>query len=847
MPDFEQTSGRSGRSGRPAEAAATATLGPTGVLTGWSEGARRLLGYPAAEVVGRAAVCLLAARNPPAVAALSLIDTHEWSGSAALRHRDGHPLDVVLRASPLLGADGTTRGFVVTAAPDVRAAPAGRTGQDAAQGAAPESAARESRARATAERSFAQSSIAMSTYTTASGAWRLNTFASGEDRPRPPDGNQPPGSPYPELLTGGQADRGFLWHVRRVAEEGRPLRYEHRTPDPFPFRRSAWIVEMWPVRDPDTGQVCGVGTAAFDGSEEYRARQRLALLNEAGRSIGTTLDVTRTAQELADLAAPRLADFVSVDLLDSVMRGEEPLAGPVPATVLLRRIAHGSGSAGVPEAAVGVGEVDVYPRYAPPARALASGRPVLSGDADPDFTRWVTADELRHSSVTTFGFHSLMAVPLRARGTTLGVAVFARARSTPLPFAHDDLVLAEELAGRAAVGMDNARRYTRERTNALALQRSLLPREIPAQAAVEVAYRYLPARSGLGVGGDWFDVVSLSGTRVALVVGDVVGHGIHASATMGRLRTAVRTLADVDLPPDELLTHLDDLVAHFDSDRDDGGYAAAAGADGRDGVPGEIGATCLYAVYDPISRICTLASAGHTPPALVLPDGRVSLVRLSPGPLLGVGGLPFESTELKLPEGSLLVVHTDGLVAARDHDVGRGQDRLCAVLAEPWPTLEAACDGILRTMLPDSPADDVALVLARTRALPADQVADWALPSDPAIVADARAQAVRQLDDWGLEEVAPVTELVVSELVTNAIRYGDLPIGLRLIRDETLICEVSDASSTAPHMRRARVGDEGGRGLHLVAQLTQGWGARQTPTGKTIWAEQALPADRRAA
>ncbi|MET7697166.1 SpoIIE family protein phosphatase [Streptomyces sp. NPDC005485] len=790
--------------------AVTATVGPGGIVTGWSEGARRLLGYRAAEVVGHAAAELLATRESSETAGLALIDSQEWSGTAALLHRDGHRVDVTLHAHPSLDGDGKPQGFVVTATSDTA-------------GSGPD--------RKMMEWAFAQASIALSTYATGSRAWQLNAVASGSEPARK---GAPRTSPYPDLLDGGHTDEGFLRRVRRVAEEARPMRYEHLTPAPPDARGHAWIIEMWPVRDPSTGQVCGVGTATFDSSEQHRARQRLALLNEAGTRIGTTLNVTRTAQELADLAVPRLADFVSVDLLDSVTRGEEPVPGPVDATVMLRRVAHQSRAAGVPEASVGLGKIDAYPAFSPPARCLATGRPVLSGTDDPDFGRWVALDEARSSSVRTHGFHSLMAVPLQARGITLGVAVFTRS-TTSAPFAQDDLILAEELAGRAAVGVDNARRYTRERTNALTLQRSLLPRELPEQTAVEVAYRYLPAGSGAGVGGDWFDVVPLSGTRVALVVGDVVGHGIQACATMGRLRTAVRTLADVDLPPDELLTHLDDLVTHLSSDKDD------AAPNEPYAVTGEIGATCLYAVYDPVARVCTLASAGHVPPVLVLPDGTVSVVRLNPGPLLGVGGLPFEATELELPEGSLLAFCTDGLIEARDHDIGLGLDRLCAVLASPVPSLEVTCDAVLESLLPESPDDDVALLLARTRALHTDQVAAWALPSDPAIVADARAQAARQLAVWGLEEAAFVTELVVSELVTNAIRYGSVPIGLRLIRDRTLICEVSDASSTAPHLRRARTYDEGGRGLHMVARLTQGWGTRQTSRGKTIWAEQLLP------
>nr|WP_189785533.1 SpoIIE family protein phosphatase [Streptomyces capitiformicae] len=783
--------------------AATATISPEGVVMGWSEGARRLLGHRAAEVVGRPAADLLVPVERAGPAGSSLIDLRdspEWSGTTALRHRDGHGVEVALRAYPSLDGEGGVQGYVVTATTTAASA------DSRSSAVAP----------ALVEWSHAQSPLAMSLFTWGPQGWRLDEATWGE----PPE---------------EAAEESFLRLVRQVADEGRPMRYERTAPGPFSSRQQAWFTEMWPVRDPDTGQVCGVGTATFDSSEEHWARQRLALLNEAGARIGTTLNVSRTAQELADVAVPRLADFVSVDLLDSVLQGEEPAPGPLDSAVRLRRVAHQSTYEGVPEAAVALGALDAYPPFSPPARALATGKPLLSGLDDPDYLRWVEADGIRIERVRRFGFHSAMATPLRARGITLGVVFLAR-REGSKPFARDDLVLAEELAGRAAVGMDNARRYTRERTNALTLQRSLLPRDLPKQAAVEVAYRYLPAGAGAGVGGDWFDVVPLSGTRVALVVGDVVGHGLHASATMGRLRTAVRTLADVDLPPDELLTHLDDLVTHLTWNNETFPNQL------KMPYTGEIGSTCLYAVYDPVSRVCTIASAGHPPPAVLYPDGTVSMVRLSPGPLLGVGGLPFEATEVELPEGSLLAFYTDGLIEARNHDIGIGMERLCEALASPVPSLEGTCDTVLKALLPQSPADDVALLLARTRALHTDQVAAWSLPSDPAIVADARAQASRQLAVWGLEEAAYVTELVVSELVTNAIRYGAVPIGLRLIRDRTLICEVSDASSTAPHLRRARAYDEGGRGLHMVAQLTQGWGTRQTATGKTIWTEQPLPA-----
>jgi serine phosphatase RsbU (regulator of sigma subunit) len=541
--------------------------------------------------------------------------------------------------------------------------------------------------------------------------------------------------------------------------------------------------------------------------------------------------VVRTARELAELVVPRLADFASVDLLESVLRGEEPEMGPVDGGVELRRAAHHSATPGVPEAAIGLGSADLYPPFSPPARALLGGEPVLARTGDHDLDTWFARHDARSAKLRETTEHelSLMAVPLVARGTTLGVAVFVRSLTPEHPdaFDQDDMILAEELCSRAAVCVDNARRYTRERSTALALQRSLLPRAVAGQAAVHFASRYLPALSQAGVGGDWFDVIPLSGTRVALVVGDVVGHGIHASVTMGRLRTAVWALADVDLPPDELLTHLDDLVEHLAAGDDSGG--------------GEIGATCLYAVYDPVARTCSIASAGHVPPVVVRPDGRVDVIDVVAGPMLGVGGLPFESTELDLPEGSVLALYTDGLVEARDRDVDTGTAALRASLSGPLGSLERACDTVLRDLLPDTPADDVALLLARTRALDAEQVAVWSFADDPSLVADARKLATDQLVRWGLEDAVFVTELVVSELVTNAMRYGGAPIELRLIRDRTLICEVSDASSTSPHLRRARTFDEGGRGLLLVAQLTDRWGSRPSGAGKTIWAEQALP------
>ncbi|MEE1782180.1 SpoIIE family protein phosphatase [Streptomyces sp. SP17BM10] len=562
------------------------------------------------------------------------------------------------------------------------------------------------------------------------------------------------------------------------------------------------------------------------------ARERLRLLYDAGARIGTTLDVPGTAQELADVAVPRLADFVAVDLLEGVADGEEPAAGAV-ADGVLRRAAHRSVPAGVAEASVRPGGIDVFPPDSPPLRSLATGRSELHRTQDRAITAWLAADPPRAAGSRAYGFHSWIHVPVTARGTTLGVVQFVRFRN-PEPFRPEDLALAEELVARAAVALDNARRFARERGTALALRRSLLPQRLPEHSAAAAAYRYLPADPRLGVGGDWFDVIPLSGARVALVVGDVIGHGLRASATMGQLRSAVRTLADVDLAPDELLTRLDDLVIRLASDT-----AAAPDAQST----GEVTATCLYAVYDPVSGRCSLATAGHPAPVVASPGRDPVVLRMPAGPPLGLGGLPFEAVETELPQESLLALYTDGLVATRHRSMDAGLHALRSALAALDESLEARCERIVRALPPGRPADDATLLLSRVRRLDPERVATWAVPADFAAVAAVRADAVRRLTAWGLADCAFVTELVVSELVTNAIRYGSEPIRLRLIHDRSLICEVSDAGSTAPHLRRARTFDEGGRGLLLVAQLTQRWGTRRSGNGKTIWCEQDLGED----
>ncbi|WP_435798867.1 SpoIIE family protein phosphatase [Streptomyces avermitilis] len=564
--------------------------------------------------------------------------------------------------------------------------------------------------------------------------------------------------------------------------------------------------------------------ATVSGRAEV-ARERLKLLYEAGVRIGTTLDVRRTAQELADVAVPQFADVVTVDLLDSVLQGWEPTAE---GWRRLRRAAIGGEQEMMP--LYPLDEVITFSPDTPQMLALHQGQGVLEADLR-QARGWREQDPDRARTALERGVHSLVSVPLRARSVSLGVANFYRTEDSPA-FEPEDLSFAEELAARAAVAIDNARRFTREHAMAVTLQRSLLPRGQPEQDALEVAWRYLPAEAG--VGGDWFDVIPLPGGRVALVMGDVVGHGLHAAATMGRLRTAVHNFSTLDLPVDEVLGNLDDLVIRMDNEETADDAEALEGA-------GVTGATCLYAIYEPVTGTCTVARAGHPDPIVVRPDGTVTCPDVPASAPLGLESHPFETAELHLPEGSQLVLYTDGLVGDRTRDLDVGLDALRLALEGAGErTPEETCQAVIEALKPTHPSDDIALLVARTRLFPPSRVAEWDVPPDPAVVPSVRARCREKLREWGLEESEFTTELILSELVTNAIRYGAPPVTVRLLYGRCLICEVSDASSTSPRLRRAATTDEGGRGLFLVAQFAQRWGTRYTPRGKVIWAEQIL-------
>jgi serine phosphatase RsbU (regulator of sigma subunit)/PAS domain-containing protein len=415
-------------------------------------------------------------------------------------------------------------------------------------------------------------------------------------------------------------------------------------------------------------------------------------------------------------------------------------------------------------------------------------------------------------------------LPLVASGRAVGCCALSYDR--PHAFTNEERTLLTALSGLVAQAVERARLYDAEHHRAQELQRALLPRTLPSPPAVTAAALYLPAGEGMEVGGDWYDVIPLSADRVALVIGDVMGHGLAEAATMGRLRTAVHTLADLELPPDEMFLHLNDLVS---------------------GLGDDFYATCLYAVYDPTNRLCSITTAGHPPPAVLHPDGTAHFPDLPLNPPLGAAAPPFDTAVIELPEDSLLVLYTDGLVESPVCDMDQGMSHLAQHLGTAHRTgtadPESLCESLIAALLPDQQRtlDDTALLVARIHASAPEDIACWQLPADPKAAGQARRHIRDRLDAWDLEELEMPTELIVSELGGTVVRHAKGPVTLRLLRSRTLICELSDGSSTMPRIRRAADTDEGGRGLQLIAALTDRWGARYTPSGKCIWTEQLLP------
>ncbi|MFJ7177283.1 SpoIIE family protein phosphatase [Streptomyces massasporeus] len=657
-----------------------------------------------------------------------------------------------------------------------------------------------------------------------------------------------------DYLQRGEAER-VAATLRRVLETGSSITDMHVTGFvPGSDERRHWSVNLYRVHS-GSGRPIGIAWLGIDitarraaAREAAAARRNLALLNEAGARIGNSLDLETTARQLLDVVVPGFCDLATVDLYQGLLAGDETPPGLADGSAELRRVAFASAVSDAPFAGTGVpvavGAVHHYPFNSPCADALRTARPQTVPGEDGGLVQ------------------STLAVPMVAHDTVVGLVQFARTKGSE-PFGERDRDLAVELAARAAVCIDNARLYRREHERALILQRSLLPPGDPEASGLDIACRYLPGSVNTGrpseVGGDWFDVIELPGHRTALVVGDVMGRGLRAAVAMGELRTAVRTLAQLDLEPAEVLSQLDEIARGLGAP---GGVqqATRAARRPREADLSEVYlATCVYAVYDSVTRRCTFANAGHLPPVLVEPGEPALMLDVPPGMPLGVGGEPFEEVEVELPEGALLALYTDGLVESRDHPLDEGLHAFVSALSDPaHPSpghppsttalradssqyLEDVCDHVLNTLDTRHGEDDIALLMARVQGLPTESVGDWTLPREPRSVGRAREYARAQLLAWDMEPLVDTTELLVSELVTNALRYGEGEIRLRLLLDRTLVCEVWDSGLVQPRRRRARDTDEGGRGLQLVGLLSAAWGSRRTPRGKTVWFELPLP------
>ncbi|MFD5769005.1 SpoIIE family protein phosphatase [Streptomyces sp. NPDC127049] len=559
-----------------------------------------------------------------------------------------------------------------------------------------------------------------------------------------------------------------------------------------------------------------------------REGDRLRFVGAATRRIARGLDLDEIVLGLCRATVPAFSDEILVYLRDPLPVGDErPVA---PFVLRLRRTdrlrltpdVEGDELVLVPDPdPTPAAELCEVRSGSALAEVLRGVRPVFGDSAA---ARTALGELLGSDHPLPKGLRAILA-PLRGRRRVIGAAVLLRRAEQPA-FEPDDLLVAAQLATHTALGIDKAVLYGREAYIADELQRTMLPDSLPQPTGVKLASRYLPAAETARVGGDWYDAIPLPGSRVALVVGDVMGHSMTSAAIMGQLRTTAQTLAGLDLPPQEVLHHLDEQAQRLGQDRM---------------------ATCMYAVYDPVSHRITVANAGHPPPILLHLDGRAEVLRVPAGAPIGGGGVDFEAVELDAPAGATLLLYTDGLVESRLRDVWTGIEQLRERLAaaaqltgpDHAPPLEALCDDVLDMLGPGDRDDDIALLAARFDGIAPSDVAYWFLEPEDAAPGRARRLARRALARWDLEELTDSVELLISEVVTNAVRYAERPVTLRLLKTDVLRCEVGDDSPQLPRQRRARETDEGGRGLFLVNRLARRWGATRLSGGKVVWFELA--------
>ncbi|MFI7294750.1 SpoIIE family protein phosphatase [Streptomyces sp. NPDC050121] len=659
---------------------ASVVLDAEGRIALWSPQAEELFGYSAQEALGRYAARVMVNEQHVDLVVKLFADVmatgRSWAGAFPIRRKDGTTRLVEFRNMRLMDDRGDVYALGLAA---------DRT-----------TVRRLERDVALSKRMVEQSPNGLAVLDT---DLRYVSVNSAMERLNGVPAEEHLGRTVPEVLPRGDAEL-LESAARQVLRTGKPLvdRFTVGRTPADPDEDHAWSVSLYRLEDA-RGTVLGVAASVVDVTDRHRAaveaesaRRRLALIADASARIGTTLDLERTARELADVAVPELADVAAVELLDAVVAGRRTSLGPAEDAVIRALAVRVYNAPDALQASDPPGQVARYGPQRLITECVRTGRPVMVAQVkDEDLTRIARSPESAEL-LARAGVHSYLAVPLIARGEVLGALDLKRIHH-PLPFGRDDLLLARELAARAAVQIDNARWYQNARTTALTLQRSLLPSHPAVTGGLEVASRYQPAGATTEVGGDWFDVIPLPDGKTALVVGDVMGSGIDAAATMGRLRTATTTLASLDLDPAVLLEHLDRITQGLDHSI----------------------ATCVYAVHDPRLGQCRIANAGHLPPARVRPGRPPELLDLPTGAPLGVGGVAFSTTDVDFAPGDQLVLYTDGLVETRVHSLDERLEALLALLDDPARPLEELCDLLLSALHHPDNHDDVALLVARAR------------------------------------------------------------------------------------------------------------------------------------
>ncbi|WP_440580565.1 SpoIIE family protein phosphatase [Streptomyces sp. PT19] len=658
---------------------AAAVLDDEGRITLWSPEAERLFGYSSAEALGRYAADLLI--DPPHRSQVldlfaRVLSGESWAGGFPIRCKDGTVRQTEFRNVPL--QDDQHHAYALGIATDQKQLRELETGL------------------ALTSRLFHHAPFGVAVLDPDLRYMLVNPVLekihgkpAGETVGRHPS----------EVIPVPDTSR-IEAAMHRVLATGEPLLNQSTlstTPsDPDPRAEHAWSASYYRLQD-QRGHILGVAVTVVDDTERHRAaaeagrvRGRLATLAEAGMRIGSSLDLDRTAHELADIAVDDLADVAAVDVLDVIFTAADPAVPDTGQGTAFRPLAVAARPpTDAVRAADPVGESVIYAADRLVTQCVRTGRPVLVPQLTAEsFRRLGTRPD--SGILDRAGAHSYLAVPLRAHGCVLGALSLLRVHD-PRPFDEDDRDFAVELADRAAICVDNARWYRHERDTALALQRSLLPHRAPDRPGLGIATRYRPADDTSEIGGDWYDVLPLAGDGTALVIGDVMGSGATAAATMGQLRTATRALARLDLPPGAVLSGLDSLAEDLDSSF----------------------ATCTYLTCRPAAGTCEIATAGHLPPVVIRPDGTTGLIDPAPGPPLGIGGTTFTTHRFTLAPGSRVLLYTDGLVETRTDPI---DDRLQLLLdlltRHAHRELEDTCDLLLEELRHPGSRDDVALLLA---------------------------------------------------------------------------------------------------------------------------------------